>query len=301
MHRLSLLLCLALVASCSGGGSAGASGNFMLVEFLEAGLDNIERNTRLRFVFSGTVAPGQNLPERIKIENVQTGGAVPNFALAVGDPRIGESVPGARDGKGYDLNGNVVDFHPKLPELADGSDAGFRPDGEYHVFVKSGPDSLVSSSGDSLPFQQEEIFKTNEFFSDALPASPPRVLGFTAVDPTFGPTDLSRLDPSPAMNRSFGNDVLLQQGRILNPGAGTHPFQTINPDGTVDPNRWELFLEVSEPVSPASVTTEMITITQIRADVLDANNTTTGAFANTPVSFEIPLDVEVRQSFTSWV
>ena len=116
MNRaLSLLCAVALAGACSGGGSTGSSGDFVLIEFLLAGQNEIARNERLRFVFSGAVAPGQNLPERIKIENVQTGGAVPNFSLAVGDRRVGESFPGAGDGKGYEVNGAIVDFWPRLP------------------------------------------------------------------------------------------------------------------------------------------------------------------------------------------
>ncbi|MCZ6572086.1 MAG: hypothetical protein O7C98_02845, partial [Planctomycetota bacterium] len=298
MRFIGLFSACLFAISC-GGGSPGTSGDFQQIEFLTAGQDNIERNTRLRFVFSEPVAAGQNLPERIRIENIQTGGAVPNFSLAVGDPRIGESLPGAADGKGYDLNGNVVDFYPKLPELTDASDAGFRPGGEYHVFLKSGPDSLRSTTGSVLPFQQESIFNTNDFFADPFPLVPPRALGLTATEAGGGSTGLSRLDPVSSTNRGLGNAVLLQQGRIINPGTGTHPYQTINPDGSVDPNRWEILLEVSEPLSPASVTTDMITLTQIREDALDANNMTVGAFANTAVSHEVPLEVEVRQSFTS--
>ena len=151
-----------VIASCSGG-SSGAGGEFALIEFLESGQNNIPRNRQIRFRFSQPVAVGQDLFTRLKIQNVNANPGEANFARAQGF---------------YLLNGDLVIFTPRLPNKPDRSDAGFRENGSYHVFLSGGPDGLISMAGDTIPNQQEFIFETNTYFEDVVPAEPPRVLQF---------------------------------------------------------------------------------------------------------------------------
>jgi hypothetical protein len=167
VRRWMVLWAAFALVACSG--SAGQSGGFELIEFLESGQNNIPRNRQVRFRFSQPVEDNQNLFSRLKIQNVEQLAGKSNFANAQGF---------------YLLNAEMVIFTPRLPNKQDRSDAGFRANGNYHVFLSGGPDGLQATSGDTIPTQQEFIFETNEFFEDVVPASPPRALGFVAVDPT---------------------------------------------------------------------------------------------------------------------
>ncbi|MFQ5878513.1 MAG: hypothetical protein ACE5JH_12670, partial [Acidobacteriota bacterium] len=286
---------LTLVAACSGGSGGNKSGaGFQLVQFLLAGQDEVARNAQLTFVFSSPVQPGQNLAERLKIQNIDTSGPVPDFSLAVGDPRIGESSLGAMDGQGYLISGARVDFFARLPASVDSSDSGLKANGEYHVFLKAGPDGLRSAGGQRIPAGQEFIFETGDFFEDPFPTDPPRVLGLTAVDISGAnpDTELFRLDPRPSALAGMSNERLRTQRRIIDPaGGGLAPPGSGREDYDTP---WELRLQVSEPVDPASVTTANIRLTQIEEDALTANNA--AGQPGTKVGHKEPLQLEVRQN-----
>ncbi|MHC4136038.1 MAG: hypothetical protein ACYS0K_13745, partial [Planctomycetota bacterium] len=55
-----------------------------MIEFLEAGQDNIPRNRILTFRFSDPVAPQQDFYERLKIRNVDRTPGSSNFTRATG-------------------------------------------------------------------------------------------------------------------------------------------------------------------------------------------------------------------------
>ena len=151
MNAVRWFLTLAVgvtLSACSGGGS-GASGSFRLIEFLESGQNNIPRNRRVQFRFSSAVMEGQDLFTRLKIQNVIQQAPNSNFARAAGF---------------YLVNAEIVEFTPRLPNEPDRSDAGFKADGSYHVYMSGGPDGLQSTSGDTIPTQQEYIFETNTYF-----------------------------------------------------------------------------------------------------------------------------------------
>jgi hypothetical protein len=274
----SLVLAAALAASCGGSGGGGQQGSFRLIQFLEQGQNGIPRNRVLTFLFSSEVAEGQDFAERLKIQNTQ-GNPNSNFSLAIGT---------------YEPIGDRVTFAPRLPNKEDRSDAGFREDGEYTVFLKAGPDALVSTGGDPIANPQEMLFDTSEFFEDPFPADPPHAHGLFARDSTqpgsTPPVDVSRMDPRPGEEALLDNAALIDGGRVIEPGAGGAP-QFATP--------WRFELVLSEPVDPSTVNTDNIELLEIYSDA-----TTSGEVAapfappdwfGTPVNFKVPVNVTVEQ------
>jgi len=276
----ALFALVALVAACSSSGG-GLGGAFQLIEFLEAGKDNIARNRVLSFRFSQEVAAGQDLYERIKIQNVQAAPAS-SFSRAIGI---------------YSISGDRVIFTPQYPELPDRSDAGMRANGSYHVFLKSGADSLTSSTSDQLVYQQEFLFNTNQFFEDIVPTQPPRALAFIATDTTNGDVNLlSRLDPRPSFLALLDNATLISppgdpaNPRMIEPGAGGGPAF-----GTA----WEFDLVCSEPLDPNTVHTGNVQMFEVRNGAFNgAGDTATAGHFGTLVGFRVPITVTLIQRFT---
>ncbi|MFQ5766314.1 MAG: hypothetical protein ACE5GT_15440, partial [Rhodospirillales bacterium] len=229
----------------------------------------------------------QDLAERLKIQNVQTGAGQSDFSRAIGL---------------YFVNGNIVRFLPRLPEEEDRSDAGLRANGNYHVFLKGGGDGLRSSNGDRIPSQQEFLFDTNTDFEDIIPNEPPRALGLIARDTVNQTTfDISRLDPRPgSLETMSSNDLLsatdaggLPAPRAIEPGAGGAPNFA---------SPWQFELSMSEPLDPATVTTANVTMLEIRNDALDTATTAApnrpeglGTQVNGGLGFRVPIAVKVIQ------
>ncbi|MHC4449192.1 MAG: hypothetical protein ACYS0E_03470, partial [Planctomycetota bacterium] len=269
---LAVLLSTFVIAACSSGSTAG-SGSFRLIEFLEAGQNNIPRNRQMTFRFSAEVAANQDLSSRLKIQNVIQEDPS-NFARARGS---------------YLINAEEVVFTPRLPQLPDRSDAGFKEDASYHVFLSGGTDGLQSVSGDRVPTQQEFVFETNIYFEDIFPAQPPRSVNLMALDRTNDETfDVSRLDPRPAELAKLDNATLIANGRIIDPGAGGPPEY-----GTP----WHFDLRTTEPIDPASVTNRAVEMYEIYSDAMDLQNNqaSAGHFGNT-VDYRVAVTVEAVQS-----
>jgi len=268
-----LMPLLLLVGSCSGGGGGkGAGGTFFLVEFLESGTNAIPRNRTLKFRFSAPVATDQDFFQRLKIENVEPG----NFSVALGT---------------YLVTGEEVAFTPRLPEVEDRGDAGFRENANYHVFLKGGADALRSVGGDRIAMPQELSFDTSEFFEDPVPSDPPRALRLLARDSTTNQTiDLSRVDPSPQEVALLDSNDLLQQGRALDPGAGGGPNYA---------TPWVFELHVSEPLDPATVTAGMVQLREIRHDALTDATAADPGHVGDPVDFKVPILVKMVQRLDS--
>lgn len=265
---LGLMLFIGLAGSCDGGGGEDSGGTFFLVQFLESGQNAIPRNRTLRFRFSAPVALSQDFSQRLKITNVEPS----NFSLAIGT---------------YIVTGDEVTFVPRLPESPDRADAGFRANADYHVFLKGGPDSLRSVAGDTLAQQQEFLFDTNEFFEDPVPAAPPRALTLLARDLTTDQTvDLSRADPRPQEVALLDSNALLQKGLAIEPGGGGAPSYA---------TPWVFELYVSEPLDPATVTTDLIELLEIRNDALTGATTADPGHVGDPVSFKVPILVSMFQ------
>ncbi|HEX5137036.1 MAG TPA: hypothetical protein VFY93_08700, partial [Planctomycetota bacterium] len=277
--RWAWLLAAAVAASCGGGSGGGQSGTFRLIEFLEQGQNGIPRNRVLTFLFSAPVEPVQDFAERLKIQNTQ-GNPGSNFSLAIGT---------------YDVTADRVSFNPRLPDAQDRSDAGFRENGEYSVFLKAGPDALRSAEGDLISVPREMLFDTSEYFEDPFPAQPPRVKGLFARDTTQLPTapraDLSRLDPRPNELALLDNAGLIDGARYVDPGAGGGPNY-----GTP----WRFELELSEPVDPSTVTKDAVRMFEIYGDATTSGDAAPpfapDAYFGTPVSFKVPINVGVQQT-----
>jgi hypothetical protein len=273
---LFLLLGICAVVGCDGGGSGDqGGGNFRLIQFLENNQANIARNHAITFLFSGPVRPDQDLAQRLKIQSVQQEPGS-DFTLAIGD---------------YLVTGDRVGFTPRLPNLADRSDAGYRADGNYVVFLKGGPDALESTGGDRIATPQEFAFVTNQYFEDIVPQQPPRALGFVARDPTtLDTTDLGRLDPRAAEVALMDSADLIAADRFLDPGAGGPPNFT---------TPWQFELLVSEPIDPATATTEFVEMFEIFSNATtSAPDAAPGApadYMGNPVQFPVPLSVRTQQ------
>ncbi|MHC4341173.1 MAG: hypothetical protein ACYSX0_13300 [Planctomycetota bacterium] len=271
MQRISwtLLLAAAMAAGCGGSGDTG-EGSFRLIEFLDSGKDSIPRNRDLTFRFSAPIAPSQDLPERLKIQNVQATQGESDFSRSIGT---------------YVVSGDEVLFVPRLPQSTDRGDAGFRANGNYHVFLKGGPDALRSTEGEIIARQQEFLFDTNEFFEDPTPTDPPRALRLLARDRSTGAAgDLSRLDPRPFELAGKTSPELLADNRAVDPGAGGPPSYA---------TPWVFELHIDEPLDPALVTTKQVELVQIR------ENAVTGTPSNPDmgdlVSFQVPVEVAMVQ------
>ncbi|MHC4956280.1 MAG: hypothetical protein ACYTGZ_20755 [Planctomycetota bacterium] len=266
----ALALAAVLVAGC-GGSSSGSSGSFSLIEFLDSGKNEIPRNRAMEFRFSAAVDAGQDLSERLKIQNVQAGGNGSNFAKARGS---------------YVVNGEIVRFVPALPTKSDRSDAGFKADANYHVFVKGGPDALRSTTGEAISRQQEFIFDTNSVFEDRNPSDPPRAFGLSAIDPTNGnTTDLSRFDPRPFKLAQVDNATLVAEGRVIDPGAGAE-FGT----------PWRFELVCNEAVDPSTINGDTVQMHEIRSNAFtDAPTGAPDEYLGDPVNFRVPIHVSVEQ------
>ncbi len=266
-------VCTAMFLSACGGGSAGqGSGDFGVVQFLENGQNGIPRNRQLTFVFSAPVAVGQDMFERLKLSNVQVDpGSSSNFSLAIGS---------------YVVVAERVTFVPRLPNLPDRSDAGFRASGTYTVTLKGGPDALRSASGSTLGRTQSFSFDTSDFFEDFVPGDPPRVLDVVAEDlDAGGTTDVSRIEPDPGdLARQDSNDLI---------GGGI----------VVEPNTLEFRVRLSEPLDPAFVTTKNVSLTEIFANATESGDAappaaSVGHFGD-EIDFPVPIIVTLSQGINA--
>ena len=263
------LLAAVLAAACSGGSSSGG-GDFQLIQFMEAGQDNIARNTVLRFRFSQPVMESQDFSERLRVQNIQSGPNGSNSSKAIGN---------------YVVDGDMVTFIPRLPNLPDRSDAGLREKANYHVFLKAGPDALLSASGKGITEPLELLFDTNEYFEDPIPDQPPRVTALITMDSTNGAsTDISRAAADPVELAMMDSSELIAAGKIIEPGAG--------PDYQVF---WDFELTVTEPLDPQTVSTTNIKLWQIRENALETEDSASTGYVGDPVNYSVPLSCSIDQ------
>ena len=273
LRKTMALLTVALLAvACGGGGGSGNNG-FRLIEFLEAGQNNIPRNRQVAFRFSSSVNENQDFSTRLRIQNVIQENPA-NFARAQGF---------------YLVNGEEVIFTPTLPNRSDRTDAGFKADGAYHVFISGGGDGLQSATGDRVPTQQEFIFETNEFFEDVVPAQPPRAFQLVAVDPTnSSSTDISRLDPRPLELAQIDNNTLLANGRAIEPGAGSPPDYA---------TPWHIELRMSEPIDPSTVDARSVRMVEVYSNAMtQAPDVADPGHFGDSVDYSVAINVETVQS-----
>jgi hypothetical protein len=277
---LFLLLGICILVGCDGGGKGDQGGSdFRLIQFLENNQANIARNHAITFLFSGPVRADQDLNQRLKIQSVQQAPGS-DFTLAIGT---------------YLVTGDRVTFSPRLPNLEDRSDAGYRADANYVVFLKAGPDSLEAANGSRITKPQEFTFFTSEFFEDIVPTQPPRVLGFVARDlTTQTTTDLARLDPRPAEVALMDSADLIASSRFVDPGAGGPPNFT---------TPWQFELLISEPIDPLTVNNDLIQMFEIFSNATtsapDAPPGAASGYMGNTVEFRVPLDVRAQQGLNA--
>jgi len=277
MKRMTALCAAAaFVAACSSGGGSTESA-FQVVQFLESGKDNLARNTILNLTFSAPVAPNQDLSSRIRIQDVSVGSTGSNFSVAIGS---------------FLVSGERVTYVPRLPTATDRTDAGFRDDGEYRVFLSAGPDAVVSTAGDAVIQPQEFAFATASHFEDFDPGSPPRAMEVGAIDITSSESfDLSRIGPDGMAEAQVTDAELLDAEKAIEPGAGEAPnYET----------PWHFDVIVSEPLDPATVTVENIGLVQVAENVFDDNNQIPPQHESTPLvpGFKVPIRCELFQQVT---
>ncbi|MEE8104779.1 MAG: hypothetical protein V3T86_04505 [Planctomycetota bacterium] len=277
MTRITALCAAAtFVAACSSGGG-GTKSAFQVVQFLESGKDDLARNAILNLTFSAPVAQNQDLPTRIKVQNVSVTSTDSNFSVAVGS---------------FLVSGERVTYVPRLPTNTDRTDAGFRVDGDYRIFLSAGPDAVVSTAGDAVIKPQEFAFATASHFEDFDPSSPPRAMSVGAIDTASQQSfDLSRIGIDATAETQVTDAELLEAEKAIEPGAGGPPnFET----------PWHFDVMVSEPLDPATVTVDNIELRQVAENVFDDNNQIPPGHENTPLipGFKVPVRCELFQQVT---
>src|SRR5262245_36811408 len=185
----------ALQLGCGGGGGSGSGDTLpglVLVNFHQAGEDNVPLNRVLRFDFSAPLDPSTIDPDAVQIRKGNT------FGLAV-------------TGK-YVIQGETIFFEPHLPGLCDLSDAGFEPDTDYKVTLVGSPEELAIRNLVGDPLQKTLVFSFHtridtdpDLFEDEIPGVGPTVLSHT-------PANLAAEVPV-----SQTNKVVLQFSENLDP------------------------------------------------------------------------------------
>src|SRR5687768_5819844 len=167
----------ALATGCGGGGGGSGSGDtlpgLILVDFLQAGQDNVPLNRVLEFRFSSPIDPKTIGPESLQIRQ---------------GPLFGSQIFGQ-----YIIQGSTVFFEPALAGLCDLSDGGLQPNTDYRVTAIGAPEEFAIRNLAGDPLQQTTsqglTFHTRsdtspELFEDQKPGLLPTVLSTTPADGT---------------------------------------------------------------------------------------------------------------------
>ncbi len=235
---------LALVpVGCDGGGSGDGGGTLLLTNFNLDGLRGVFLNEDVVFTFSTDIDPSSVNPQTIQL---RFDGSVidRNDDNIYDEPGNTNAVPAGT----FEVSGNRVIFHPKLPTRPSNNDGGFPPshvDDVPTFQVPPGPavqvDVLVTVFVPAFP-------NTNTVQSTAgRPVASEFRSSFTMVDdPVFPPT----VSPS-----SFVD---------TNPGVQPQLLAIIHPTTTTDVSvNTCVQLRFSEPLLPSSVTGETIFLSAI--------------------------------------
>ena len=190
-----------LFAACGGGGGgsssdASAASPLVLIDASVSGTDGVPINEIIRFEFSVDLDPDTVRPDTIRIRQ---------------GPDYGKQVAGT-----YRVDGNRVEFFPRLPVLADLSDSGFQPGTPYRITLPGTPEvaTVRSFANDhitqtvTLDFQTADASAAGLFRDNFLDPLPPTIL---FVNPPDGATDVP----------ADGDITLTFNRRPLNPGTVT--------------------------------------------------------------------------------
>ena len=174
MTRLAYTVPLILAATflagaCGGGSSGGTSGDrtssdLILVDASVADADGVPLNEIITFEFSEKLDPDTVRADTILIRE---------------GPNFGKQVPGS-----YRVDGNTVEFFPRLPVLPDLSDAGLQPGSVYRISLPAPPRvaTVRSFRNDRLrkavstTFQTATLGSSSLYVDNFVDPAPPRVL-----------------------------------------------------------------------------------------------------------------------------
>jgi hypothetical protein len=164
--RLAITCLAACTLACCGGGGDDRlfdlGGDFAVVNVDVAGGVEVPLNATIVMRFTDDVS-----------RSSVTAGTIVVRAAAPG----GDLVPGA-----FRVDGDVVEFRPRLPSRPDLADTGLQPDGRYVVeLVATGSKGVRSTGGERLYRPVRAEFTTAgaaspSLFVDEQPAAPPRVV-----------------------------------------------------------------------------------------------------------------------------
>jgi hypothetical protein len=164
----------ASAVACGGGGGGGSSATLpglILVDFLQAGQDNVPLNRVLEFTFSSPLDPNTVGPSSLQIRE---------------GPSFGQQIFGK-----YIIQGNRVFFEPALPGLCDGSDGGLKANTDYRIVAVGAPEEFAIRNLEGTPLQDSIseglTFHTRsdtdpELFEDQKPGALPTVVSTSPVD-----------------------------------------------------------------------------------------------------------------------
>ena len=205
---LAVLATLSL-AGCGGGGGGGGDaeddlGDLALIDVNVGGTDGVALNKIVVFEFSERVVSSSVTPETMRVRL---------------SPANAWQVPGT-----YYVDGNVVEFFPRLPNLPDLSDSGLQPGQTYEILLPGGggqTNTLTNGDGDRLVETYQVTFAT------AVTASPNLFIDY---------------DPDP-------------QPHVV---AANPKHEALGVPQTLD-----VELTFSEPIHPATVTTSNFSLTLV--------------------------------------
>lgn len=143
-----------MIAGCGGGGSSGGDAeddlsDLALIDLNVGGTDGVALNKIIALEFSEEVVNSSVTPETVRIRM---------------SPANAWQVPGS-----YYVDGNIIEFFPRLPVAADLSDAGLVPGATYEVHLPGGAgqtNTLTNGDGDPL------VETTRITFATAVAGSP---------------------------------------------------------------------------------------------------------------------------------
>jgi hypothetical protein len=175
-----VLFAALLLASCGGGSSGGISGKktadaLVLVDVSVAGFDGVALNEIIVIEFSEVLDPDTVRPDTIQIRE---------------GPNYGKQVAGF-----FRVDGNLVEFYPRMPVCADLSDCGLQPGHAYQMRIPGRPKvaTVRSFANDRMRREAQVNFQTaltgtpNLFTDNFLDPLPPKVL---FVNPPDGARDV---------------------------------------------------------------------------------------------------------------
>ncbi len=257
MQLMVMMVMAAGFTSCSAGGGPGLPPLSVLLFNFDPGFAGVRLNAALELTLSAPVDATTVTPDTVRIFTTTTTTNEPN----PGSPAVGKFV----------VVGNVITFHPRIPQLADLSDAGLRIGFTYAIQVPSSPDVIDpvrTIEGDP------NVVTFNSFFTTLNSTVLPAPADITA-EPNLNSLSLFFIDQFITAEDSFGTDPC---DRDLLPVADRDSPQVVDSDpsegesgfgtitgiqqglGTAFVRLDPITLDFSEPVAPWRIRIQNISI-----------------------------------------